>query len=166
MSRFAKIRLAKYMAYTVVIAMVPNKRSLHQASMSGLAPSTCILSNCCDDIYYGCLKLFWTNLEISRRSFGACAFTVPQFMKWKADTVKCWLMDQRTTFHKHYVTVVCKSWNIHFGESSHSQDRNMSQFTFSQTRELCKHAEMPSVTFLQYFVLFSFNENTSKYCRI
>ena len=47
----------------------------------------------------------------------------------KANTIrklKCFVQ-------KHYVTVVFKSWDIHFGESSHSQDgNNMSNFTLSQ----------------------------------
>ena len=36
------------MAFCYSIVMVPNKRSLHQASGSGLEPGTCIVSNHCD----------------------------------------------------------------------------------------------------------------------
>ena len=36
------------MVFCYNIVMVPNKKSLHQASGSGLEPGTCIVNNCCD----------------------------------------------------------------------------------------------------------------------
>ena len=51
------------MAFCYCIVMVPNKRSLHQALVSGLEPGTFIVSNHCDHRSSGCQKLFRTSFH-------------------------------------------------------------------------------------------------------
>ena len=52
------------MAFCYSIVMVPNKRSLHQASGSGLELGTCIVSNRYDHWSSDCLKLFRTSFHV------------------------------------------------------------------------------------------------------
>ena len=55
------------MAFCYRIVMVLNKRSLHQASVSGLEPGTCIVSNRCDHWSSDCLKLFRTSFHVDEK---------------------------------------------------------------------------------------------------
>ena len=55
------------MAICYSIVMVPNKRSLHQASGSGLEPGTCIVSNHCNHWSSDCLNLFRTSFHVDEK---------------------------------------------------------------------------------------------------
>ena len=57
------------MAFCYSIVTVPNKRSLHQASGSGLEPDTCIVSNCCNQWSSDCLKLFRTSFQVDEKQW-------------------------------------------------------------------------------------------------
>ena len=61
---FIEYRSDNVMAFYYSIVMVPNKRSLHQALVSGLEQGTCIVSNRCDHRSSGCQKMFRISFHV------------------------------------------------------------------------------------------------------